>query len=446
MQGFELPSNIRQIGSIADGLKIYMEDYVCTYLKQYADAGGHCEKLAFLVGKDMLIDGQRYIFISGAIQGRYSEAEDGNEVFTEKSYAYCAEQLKTYFPGLNLIGWMQSQPGYGVLLNPAYADYHMENFTAPCNVLFVMDPEERLSTFFAWDDALTGISETSGYYIYYDKNPQMQAYMTENRLVIPRAFDPHAPKPTSGRMRRIQDTPAVTSSHEQDATSRVLREDGRRKTGDYKRVVNMLVSLSAVLVVVCFIMGAGLAQSDGRISKLEKDLSSLNSTYSYLVSQVRAVNTMPVFAGQEPAGNNDAAGQSPIDATDLTAQATADGTMQDTATDTPTATPIAQATATPVATPIAQATIAPSATPIAAATEAPAVTPNPATQATPSETAIVAMEPEYDSYIVQQGDSLLLISHRFYGTANMMDEIMELNGMTNPDTIYYGKVLKLPKP
>ena len=33
---FQLPTNVKQVGSISDGSRIYMEDYACTYIEQYA--------------------------------------------------------------------------------------------------------------------------------------------------------------------------------------------------------------------------------------------------------------------------------------------------------------------------------------------------------------------------------------------------------------------------
>ena len=423
MQNFELPTNIRQIGTIAEGLKIYVEDYVCTYLKQYADAGGHCDRVAFLIGKDVEHDGQRYVFISGAIQGRFSESEDGCEVFSERSFAYCDEQCKTYFPDLDVVGWMQSQPEYGTALTSDYAEYHMEHFTKPTDVLFVMDPVDRANAFYTWDEAQKGLLELGGYYIYYDKNAQMQAYMTDNRLVTQRAFDTLAavrnghPPQDKGKAA----APKKPVYDDDDEPIRAPYDEPPRKPSDYRRVVNMLVSLSAVLVVICFIMGAGLAQSDNRIAKLEKDLSSLNSTYGYLVSQVSAINTMPVFAEQDPAGNSEASGQNPLDGT-------ASFEPETSPTDSiPSEEPEPSAEPTPTPTP--------EPTPI------PDPTPAPLPSAAPE---VEDVFNAYETYTVQQGDSLISISRRFYGDAGKVDEIMALNGLDDPNKIFFGKVLLLP--
>ena len=117
MSDFEFPTNIRQIGSIGEGLRIYIEDYAYTYLKRYAEAGGYEERIALIVGRHMMIDGKKVLFISGAIQGIYAEQEQGILTFSDDTMSYAYEKMHVYFRGLEIVGWMQSQPSYGVSLN-----------------------------------------------------------------------------------------------------------------------------------------------------------------------------------------------------------------------------------------------------------------------------------------------------------------------------------------
>lgn len=49
------------------------------------------------------------------------------------------------------------------------------------------------------------------------------------------------------------------------------------------------------------------------------------------------------------------------------------------------------------------------------------------------------------SYIVQSGDSLALICRRFYGNLDKMDEICELNSISNPNRLTPGQKILLPK-
>jgi nucleoid-associated protein YgaU len=49
------------------------------------------------------------------------------------------------------------------------------------------------------------------------------------------------------------------------------------------------------------------------------------------------------------------------------------------------------------------------------------------------------------SYIVQKGDTLLGICRRQYGSADRLAEVEQLNGITDPDAIYVGQQLLLPR-
>ncbi|MCL1877818.1 MAG: LysM domain-containing protein [Defluviitaleaceae bacterium] len=59
------------------------------------------------------------------------------------------------------------------------------------------------------------------------------------------------------------------------------------------------------------------------------------------------------------------------------------------------------------------------------------------------EAAIIAPIPE--TYTIQPGDSLLAISLRFFGDANMVYAILELNGLEDPDMIIAGRTISLPR-
>ena len=71
---FQLPTNVKQVGSISDGSRIYMEDYACTYIEQYAASEPSKEKIAVLIGKTMTVDNETVIFVSGVLQGKYTMA------------------------------------------------------------------------------------------------------------------------------------------------------------------------------------------------------------------------------------------------------------------------------------------------------------------------------------------------------------------------------------
>jgi LysM repeat protein len=445
MGELRLPSNIKQIGSISSGSKIYIEDFVYTYLNQYAEAGDYCEKIAFLIGSYLIVGGEQVLFVCGAVQGQHTVSEGGMEVFSDRSFEYAQEQISKYFNGMEIVGWMQAQPGYGTRLNPQSLDYHKHNFDKSYQVVFLLDPTEKLSAFYSWDKDMNGVSEKSGYFIYYDKNNGMQEYMMQNRLSKYKVKEKPKPAaelfeeeeeeeefieaPVKKIQRRSYTEPVTTNS----GRNRVAAEAPIVKRGsknfefsgrsDGKRIVNMLVTLSAVLFIICFIMGAGLIQNESRITALENDIDNLALSYNFLQSQVKSYE---VYAG----------GDEPLGAPVVN-------------TPKPTATPLA-ALVEPTLEPSGLATQAPVPSALPQATPEPT---RPAVTETISPTASSDTGEEVDAinsdlpdtYTVQAGDTLSAISRKFYGTTSMINQIMELNEITDASKLSIGRVIKLPK-
>ena len=414
MHDFTLPANIKQIGSIGSGLRIYMEDYVCTFLHQYATSGGYEERLAYLVGKHLTIDGQSFLFISGAIYGMYAEKVEGYTRFSQKSADYAEEMLEEHFPGMEIVGWMQSQPSYGTYLNQHYGAYHLRQFTKPYQVLFVMDPLERANAFYtANPNAITPadrVTDIGGYFIYYEKNVNMHEYMLTNTSADYAAketkfVDLVAEEPIPHPTYEEEDIPR---RHQPPRTRRAPVKDGQ------KRASGMLASLCAVLFVVSFVMGIGLVRNQDRIDQMENQIQQLTIAHRNLFTQMSNAELAPVFAETnqtpEPLPTEYALTQIPEP--------------------TPEPEPMPEPSPEP-----------PSPDPSPA--PEPPVRPDPEPSPPPPVIGDAFYIPL--TYTIQPGDSLSAISLRFFGSVAMVDEILALNGMENPDHIVVGRTISLPQ-
>ncbi|MCQ5137592.1 peptidoglycan-binding protein, partial [Coprococcus eutactus] len=60
---YELPKNIRQVGNAPGNYKIYLEDYVMTYLRKLAAPGNMRCRGAILPGRIYRQDGEKVMFI-----------------------------------------------------------------------------------------------------------------------------------------------------------------------------------------------------------------------------------------------------------------------------------------------------------------------------------------------------------------------------------------------
>lgn len=277
---FQLPTNVKQVGSIADGSRIYMEDYACTYIEQYA-AEPSKEKIAVLIGKTMTIDNETVIFISGVLQGKYTIMRNGMPELTEKSWQYVEKQIELYFNDLSVVGWAYIQPGFEDYISDKLCQFQKNNLTRGLQLLYVIDPTENISSFYKWDVDGHVFNIIKGYIVYYEKNESMHEYMLENKLkpVTNESTLPDMKKDSGALLRKITSGKKTIS-----ARHNIISQE--------KNLLNLLGGVSFIMLLVCFIMGAGLIQSDERISSMENQLAALqeavDGSQSVFASQTQA--------------------------------------------------------------------------------------------------------------------------------------------------------------
>ena len=71
----QLPKNIRQIGSPAGHTKVYVEDYVITFLNALTTDHNTFVRGAILFGEKKKIGNDTIIFVRGAIEGQNLELD-----------------------------------------------------------------------------------------------------------------------------------------------------------------------------------------------------------------------------------------------------------------------------------------------------------------------------------------------------------------------------------
>ena len=64
----QLPKNVRQIGNVSDNPKIYVEDYVDTYLNQLREKAREQPVGVILTGELLKLEDENAVFVSGAVQ------------------------------------------------------------------------------------------------------------------------------------------------------------------------------------------------------------------------------------------------------------------------------------------------------------------------------------------------------------------------------------------
>ena len=146
--GLKLPKNIRQIGSPSGNKRIYIEDYVITYLNYIARPGSTHARGAILLGEKKRSDVGDIIFISGAVDAQNLEFDMDECEFTQEIWADIYEQAKENFPDLNVMGWFLSRMGFSTALNEKIEKLHFDNFPGNDKVLYVTDSLESEDAFY----------------------------------------------------------------------------------------------------------------------------------------------------------------------------------------------------------------------------------------------------------------------------------------------------------
>jgi len=405
MSKFKEPANIKQIGNIDNSsrLKIYIEDYAYSYLQQYTKDGNYNERLAFLVGEHIYDEDQDIILINGAICGVHTNRADGILNINQETWAQVHEQQAKYFPESKIMGLAQSQPGYGIYINEKYAAQFRNNFNELFQVFLVLDPIERICAFHVFDSQRENLNLIKGYFIYYKKNDAMNEYIIANK-----------------KNKKIKFEIADTNDQDNLNSKQNIKAKKNNNT-DQRKIINMLAGLSAVLFLICFIMGAGLVQNEDRISKLEnkiqivsnlyKELDDSESVFALKQDKNKITVTPEIIKDIEPKEKNNKQEANQKENDFFAYDFQDDFDLEDDQ-----------------------------------------VNKIQTGETKPEEQQEKKLEDQQEkkekkipeSYVVKDGDSLGSISLKFFGDLSMVNKIMEINGMDDPDKIYVGKILKLP--
>lgn len=174
-EGIALPKNIRQIGNPTGNKRIYIEDYVMTYLNQLANPNSTYARGAILVGETVKGERGEVLFISGALPAQNLELDLEVTTFDGETWSLIYQEVKTHFPDLQVVGWFLSRMGFSTMVNDMIVQLHMDNFAGEDKVLYIMDALEGEEAFYMTEGDY--LRRQSGYYVYYARNEAMQNFM-----------------------------------------------------------------------------------------------------------------------------------------------------------------------------------------------------------------------------------------------------------------------------
>ncbi len=438
----ELPKNITQIGETNPHCKIYVEDYVISYIRQLNQYAGEKELAVALYGTKKEEGEITYLFLYGACKLNFLQRECRHlsQAVTQEA----EKQRKKYFPDYVFLG-------YRLLDGEMVEGFHI------C--------EQGVCRY------------VEGYAQFYEKNDCMLALMLDDRQG--EAKPEEVPQEKYDMVKKRQEERRALLGEKQGHAL----HSGIRKPKASSQLRSGKLAAAAVFVLLC---GAGLAAMGGTegLSKIRTDMKDLVEGMSKkqlpdavevsggaqvgtivaedkLADAIRKENTATSAGSQEspqPSGTDGTLpGTEQPSGTDGNAQtpegAEANGQPapdpgQSAAPQTPDSGTEAGASQTPDSGTEAGASQTPdsgaeSAPPQTQPPEQP--TPTPAPEPTPEPTQAAAPVTEMVAYIVQRGDTLIGICIRQYGSDARVAEICALNNISNPDDIKEGEKIFLPQ-
>ncbi|MBC7958449.1 MAG: LysM peptidoglycan-binding domain-containing protein [Vallitaleaceae bacterium] len=259
-----LPKNVRQIGDVLYGHRIYMEDYAYTYLHQYADKKE--EQIAFLIGCQNMVEEESILLIKGAVEGKFLKREGAGVEITDETWQHALSLRDQYFEEDEIVGWVYTQPSYGVILTSALVKQHERYFHEEGQALFILDPVEKDEVFFEFEEG--DLVQRSGFFVYYEKNPSMHEYMLDHKVV--------------------EEEELADLKIEDKAVKHYRAKELEKKEEVYhKKFVNMLFVLSGALMIMCIIIGVGLINNYEEMNQLKRSFSAVMEDYSTFKGEIR---------------------------------------------------------------------------------------------------------------------------------------------------------------
>lgn len=434
---FRMPKNIRQIGKSNNNKKIYVEDYVMTYIKQLAGADYSGCTAAVLVGQCIKLDNCRNIFISGAVAIKNAEASE-ETAFTNETWNEIYEEIKKYFVETEIVGWFIGGPGYLLADEDKILKIHVDNFAGQDKVLLTYDNLEKEEAFLSYEN--NKLVKQDGYYIYYEKNDEMQAYIIDHK------------KEESNE------------DNYNDKVSKDIRsvlQNKKPSEEENKNVTRLMYAAGTLLAVIVLIVGAAMLRNYDQMKSMQETLNYLtqnmkepqdtdaetadknknkNSPATVIPSagasknkeesseeegldvQVVPGNVEPVKEADSQSGKEDSGKAADSVKENDSEKDNDSGTTSD-------------------------KDLAGNTAKSSGAAASDTGTKKAGTDVKKPDTGKSAKAASSDKvkyYTVKDGDTLADISYKLYNTYTKVDAIMKLNGITDQNVIFSGQKLKVP--
>lgn len=428
----KLPKNIRQIGERDQIVKLYMEDYVNTYLKRLYPAGGQELRVGLLLGSLELNDGTPYIFIDGAMEMEDVVDMGRKVVFSELAWKKAYRNIEQLFPKRTILGWfLCGRPGDD--LSPLnYWKQHVQYFQGPDKLMYLTTGTEGEETVYITSE--DGFYRLKGYSIYYERNQMMQDYMVLRKDVKRIETDTNDKVIEEFRKRMDDHKVEATDRHQTVgllrgmcmAMSVVILAGGIVMFNNFERMQDMESVIASALPAGAEHILDGVKKSQKESKSESKVVVEEADGGVYPTSAVNKETMSETMPGSGETAGNQTAGNQPAGNQAAESQAAGNQTADNQTAGNQTAESQAAGNQT-----VGNQTA-----------ESQAAGGNQTAAGSQETAAVSGTSPRI--HVVQDGETLYGICIAEYHTISKLKEICELNGLEDENKIVSGQKLLLP--
>lgn len=419
-----LPKNLRQIGELDKDCKVYIEDYVIIYLKQMSNKQDNISRLAVLYGETYCIHDVHYYYIFGAACSLKQCYEEGDIFFEAQDEEYFGCIKEKYFSKSQIIGW--------ALLDNSFTSLSVENiwknrensmFQNKDSIFYSIHSENQTETLCQYSNSFPHV--ISGYYIFYDKNEEMQNFLI--------AWHEEKKDGTGELVRDV----AIRQFR-----STVMEKEELSKQ---KRTMSFFYLASSTLMVILCVIGITMLNHYDKMKQMEVAMEYLVMSMNeeaLLASNEQVIQESVVLPEQEiseQASSIEMEEENRKKAEEMQSESkeTQEVTASTEVNNTEKQEPQEQETQNQEPQKEKQQVQEPQ-------KEEQQVQEPQKEEIQVQETAGDVSQDKNQTYAIQKGDTLTKISIKFYQTSKRVKDICLENQITNPDSIEVGQKIRLP--
>lgn len=425
----QLPKNIRQIGEREKNRRIYIEDYVITYISQLRDTAKEEQRVLILYGRKEIVEFMPTWFINGVLE---TEAEPFYEANLIDEHDWQEINLKAakYFPGLSVLGWavigQEDITEYMDQIELTWRQFFREDQ----QIFFYSCVSEMTEDIYCFDKG--HLNRLQGYYVYYEKNENMQNYMLSARQKTEEEM---------GDQNFIKGN-EIGNDHATRQFRSIVQE--KKEEIHRKRTMSFLYAASSLLVMVIMVIGITMLNNYEKMENMESTLKKLSGQVEdgfaakETAQQAMAIDQTTEEQQMEKENEQEAV------VSQKNGEVSEDTNKKQIVQSGEPTTDVVEVSDQNQVNEQASGGVQPDVTVQSDGSEQSAETAQQNEEIQPQETEQASSEPAYTVYEVQKGDTLAKICIRFYGNDSRVQEICDLNEIKDKDTILYGQKILLP--